>query len=227
MSTDLHGYRREYQGGVLPPTLDEPWQLWQQWFDQALAASRRGGQVEEPTGMVLATADAQGRPSARVVLCKAFGPQGFDFYSHAGSHKGRDLAENPQAALLFHWPALFRQVRVEGEVQVRPAAAAAAYWQQRPLASQVAAVVSNQSQARDSRASLESDFAARLAAADAATGVPVPEDWRGYRLVPRRFEFWQGLSNRLHDRLELTRVDPAGAGQDSADQRWECRRLDP
>ncbi|MGA4669089.1 pyridoxamine 5'-phosphate oxidase [Propionibacteriaceae bacterium Y1923] len=218
---DLHSARREYAGEPIPGDIDSPWPLFEQWFDQARQAERDGALIE-PAAMTVVTVDADGQPSARVLLLKAFdaerGEHGsFDFYSHATSRKGIALEHNPRIALLLYWPALNRQVRIEGTVTTQPAAEAEAYWHERPKASQVAAVVSHQSHPRDSRASLEAEFAAATAEY-ADREVPCPPDWRGYRVSPHRFEFWQGLPGRLHDRVACT-LQP--------DEAWFSERLDP
>lgn len=220
MNVDLHDSRRDYSGGVLPERVEDPWAFFAEWFEQA-RAEQTAGRLEEATAMVVSTADAQGRPSARVLLAKAFGADlgpegGVDFYTSGDSRKGQELQANPQASILFFWPSLNRQVRFEGRVEVKPVAEAEAYFSARPFESRVAAVVSRQSAPRSSRQELEAEFAAaRERFADGT--VPRPEDWLGWRLVPDRIEFWQGLPGRLHDRILCTR----GA------QGWSSGRLDP
>lgn len=175
--------------------------------------------LEEPNAMTLATAGADGRPSARMVLLRAAARTGFDFYSNHESRKGRELAERPWAALVFHWPPLQRQVRVEGPVALVPAAEADGYFALRPRQSQLGAWASPQSQAVPDRAWLE----ARLAEAERRfqdAPVPRPPHWGGYRLQPAAIEFWQGRPGRLHDRLRYT-SDPQAPGG------WRIERLAP
>lgn len=218
---DLHNARREYAGEPIPGDVTSPWPLFERWFEQARQAER-GGALTEASAMIVATVDPDGQPSARVVLLKSFdaglGEHGsLDFYSHASSRKGVALAHDPRVALLLYWPSQNRQVRIEGTVTTQPADEAEAYWHERPKASQVAAVVAHQSQPRDSRESLEAEFVAATARYVDAE-VPCPPDWRGYRVSPHRFEFWQGMPGRLHDRIACTR---------QADGSWLSQRLDP
>ncbi|MGA4507981.1 pyridoxamine 5'-phosphate oxidase [Propionibacteriaceae bacterium G1746] len=216
---DLHSARRDYQGEPIVET-DSPWTLFDRWFTGARTA-QQAGVITEAAAMTVATADVDGQPSTRVLLLKAysadFGPHGgFDFYSHATSRKGHQLEVNPRVALQFYWSPLNQQVRIEGTVEVKPRDEAEAYWHTRPLASQVAALVSHQSHPRSSRADLEQAFA-EASAQYADQQVPCPPSWRGYRVSPHRIEFWQGLPGRLHDRVSYDLID----GQ------WQHQRLDP
>jgi pyridoxamine 5'-phosphate oxidase len=182
------------------------------WFEEA----RRSG-VELAEATALATASADGAPSVRMVLLKELGPDGFVFYSNYGSRKGRELAENPRAALLVYWHAHGRQVRVEGPVERLPRSESEEYFASRPLGSRLSAWASRQSEPVGSRAELEQAVEAgraRFAAGD----VPLPDDWGGYRLRPNRIELWQHRDDRLHDRL-LYVAEPAGG--------WTMSRLQP
>jgi len=172
-----------------------PIKQFQRWFDQAIAA-----QLPEPNAMTLATATRSGIPSARIVLLKSLDERGFVFYTNYESHKGQDLAENPQAALVFLWTVLERQVRLEGQVEKIAAAETDAYFQSRPLESRLGAWTSDQSRVISDRDVLEQRFA-ELKATYADEKVPRPPHWGGYRVMPHQIEFWQGRTSRLHDRL--------------------------
>ncbi len=172
-----------------------PIKQFQRWFDQAIAA-----QLPEPNAMTLATATRSGIPSARIVLLKGLDERGFVFYTNYESHKGQDLAENPQAALVFLWTVLERQVRIEGRVEKIAAAETDAYFQSRPLESRLGAWTSDQSRVISDRGVLEQRFA-ELKATYADEKVPRPPHWGGYRVMPHQIEFWQGRTSRLHDRL--------------------------
>jgi pyridoxamine 5'-phosphate oxidase len=190
----------------------DPLVLFRRWFDAATAAG-----TLEPEAVALATATPDGRPSARMVLAKGVDERGFAFYTNYGSRKGEELEANPRAALLFHWPALGRQVRVEGPIERLPREESERYARNRSRDSQVSALASPQSQPVPSREWLE-DRVAELAREHEGRDLPVRDDWGGYRLIPDAWEFWQHRPNRLHDRFRYL-PDPAGG--------WRIERLGP
>ncbi|WP_210464911.1 pyridoxamine 5'-phosphate oxidase [Rufibacter roseolus] len=191
----------------------DPLQQFETWMQEALEAK-----ADEPTAMTLSTADAHGRPTARVVLLKALQKEGFVFYTNYESRKGQQLLENPFAALTFFWPALERQVRVEGRVERVSPEMSDTYFHSRPRGSQIGAWSSPQSTAIADRSileNLEKEYSARFKDLEV---IPRPEHWGGYQVKPDRIEFWQGRQNRLHDRL-LYEVDSHG--------HWHIQRLAP
>jgi len=182
------------------------------WFEQAARAG-----VRAPEAAAVATATADGAPSARMVLVKQADESGFVFYSNHDSRKGRELTANPRAALLFYWDLLGRQVRIEGRVERMSAEQSGAYVRSRPRASQLSALASPQSRTIASRALLEQRVRELAARYDGAE-LPLPDAWGGFRLVPETFEFWQHREDRLHDRLLYT-LGPK--------RRWLLERLAP
>jgi pyridoxamine 5'-phosphate oxidase len=188
--------RKSYERDELDESASaaDPLQQFEHWLRQALAA-----ELPEPNAMTLATVAGDGRPSTRIVLIKGCDARGIVWYTNYESRKGRELAGNPHAALQFHWVELERVVRIEGRVEKVEAAESDAYYLSRPLDSRIGAWASPQSQVISSRAVLVSN-AARYAA-QYLLHPPRPPHWGGYRLVPDRWEFWQGRKSRLHDRL--------------------------
>ncbi len=188
----------------------DPFKQFHAWLAEAIEA-----QVPEPTAMTLATVDAPGRPSARIMLLKALDERGFVFYTNYESRKGAELAARPHAALTFFWKELERQVRIEGAVEHVSAAEADEYFASRPLGSRIGAWASTQSATIESRAWLE----ARVKAAEVqyGDGPPRPPHWGGYRVIPAWLEFWQGRQSRLHDRIAYAKSDDG----------WKITRLSP
>lgn len=212
----LEEMRRRYRhGGLSKSDLDAcPFEQFNRWFEESRQADLPAWW--EPNAMSISTCDLQGRVTSRTLLLKGCDQRGFRFYTNYESGKGKQLAENPQAAMLFYWPFLERQVRIQGRVEKVDRGDSEAYFRSRPRGSQIGAAVSNQSRPIASRAELEDVFAQYEATLDDAP-VALPETWGGYQLVPDRFEFWQGRDNRLHDRLGY-RLD---AGK------WTMERLQP
>lgn len=229
--------RREYNlTGLRRKDLEsDPIVQFRRWFDQAIGA-RTSGRVRkffikiykslllipEPelldlNAMTLATADRQGRPSARIVLLKGLDERGFIFYTNYHSRKGQELTDNPQAALVFYWPEQERQVCVAGQVAKLEASESEAYFRSRPRGSRIGAWASDQSRVVEDRAELERKWA-EFEKRYPEDNVPCPPNWGGYVLAPSRVEFWQGRPNRLHDRFRYTRQN---------DQTWLIERLSP
>ncbi len=195
----------------LEPQTD-PLELFRQWLAQA-----ESGEPNDPNAMALATATGHGLPSVRMVLLKGLDARGFVFYTNKQSRKGEEIALNRNAALLFHWKSLRRQVRVEGPIEDVTDAEADAYFASRSRPSQLGAVASDQSRPLSGRAALEG----RLADAEASYAggeVPRPQHWSGYRVLPDLVEFWQDMPHRLHDRMSYRR---------DGEQSWQTTRLYP
>lgn len=212
----LADLRKNYTLGALSETDVDPNPIrqFEIWFDQAVQS-----QLPEPNVMTLATVGADLRPSARIVLIKGVDERGFTFFTNYDSRKGRDLAHNPYASLLFHWIELERQVRIEGRVVKTSEAESDTYFHSRPAASRIGAWASEQSRVIANRAVIETreaDFVAKF-----GNNPPRPPQWGGYRLMPEQIEFWQGRASRLHDRIRYMRAEGDAA------QPWRIERLAP
>ena len=179
--------------------MNDPLEIFDRWFAEA-----RASEPNDPEAMTIATADAKGRPSARMVLLKGQGPEGFVFYTNEQSAKGHELAANPKAALLFHWKSLRRQVRIEGSVERVSDAEADAYFASRARDSQLGAWASDQSRPLDRRETFEQRFE-ELRQRYEGRDVPRPPYWGGYRVTPERIEFWSDRPHRLHERRLFVR----------------------
>ncbi len=214
MDQKIANLRREYSHKKLTEKKAEknPFDQFKKWWKQVLEAK-----IVEPNAMTLATASADGFPSARIVLLKDLSDEGFVFFTNYESFKGRQLEENPKATLVFFWKELERQVRVTGLVKKLDHQDNEAYFQSRPRASQVGALVSPQSQAIPSREWLTEQYRQKKRSSKGET-LSCPINWGGYLVKPVIFEFWQGQPGRLHDRLQYTLVD---------DGSWKMERLAP
>jgi pyridoxamine 5'-phosphate oxidase len=206
--------RREFSGKPFDESLADPDPVnqFEAWFSEAVETEKF-----DPNAMTLSTVSADGIPTARVVLLKEYDQKGFIFYTSYASRKGQELDRNPGACLLFFWPELIRQVRIEGTVEMVSREMSASYFSKRPRASQLSALASPQSQIVDSRSELEKRVD-ELDQQYSGKEIPLPPDWGGYILKPSTFEFWQGRVNRLHDRICYSRSETGN---------WIISRLAP
>lgn len=214
MDLHLEDYRREYlQGGLEREDLaEDPLEQFGRWMQQVIAAG-----IPDPNAMTIATVDAEGQPSQRIVLLKHLDEKGFVFYTNLKSRKARDLEHNPKISLHFPWYFLERQVKVCGVTEKISTAETLKYFLSRPRDSQLAAWASQQSSPISSRTLLLQQFEA-MKNKFSKGEIPLPDFWGGFRVKPHQIEFWQGGANRLHDRFQYTR---------QADNRWNIQRLEP
>lgn len=214
MSSGFSDLRREY----LHAGLDEadmaadPFTQFNIWFNKAVESG-----IDLPNAMALATATKDGRPSVRFVLLKDVSEEGFVFYSHTVSRKGRDMEENPNVSLVFYWAPMDRQIRIEGKIETVSAQEAGEYFNSRPRASRASAWVAPQSSVVESREFLEQHYQ-KIDEEYSRKDIPCPDTWAGYRVIPDAVEFWQGRENRLHDRILYHRSDTGS---------WSLCRLAP
>lgn len=213
MST-FNQYRREYTLATLDESqlTDEPFELFKTWLDDAIKS-----EIPDPNAMTVATVDAAGRPSQRIVLLKDLTEEGFVFYTNLGSRKAQELKQNPNIALHFPWHFIERQVRVCGVAEPLSRAKVAQYFFSRPKDSQLAAIASKQSQPISTKQALLTQFV-QLKDKFAQGDIPLPDFWGGYLVRPEQIEFWQGGEHRLHDRFEYTKQENA---------KWTIQRLNP
>jgi pyridoxamine 5'-phosphate oxidase len=214
MDKNIAELRQDYTlQGLSETEIDSnPFAQFKKWFDEALSAD-----ILEPNAMTVATTTPEGKPSARMVLLKDYDARGFVFYTNYNSHKAQELAENPQAALVFWWAELQRQIRISGRVEKISDSESDKYFYSRPFSSRLGAWASNQSEVIENREVLEQNLE-ELKQKYQDREIPRPPHWGGIRVIPAEIEFWQGRSSRLHDRLVYTR---------DYDDGWKIERLSP
>jgi len=213
MKTSVADIRKDYKQHSLNESdvAADPFVQFEHWWQEAVKS-----EIDEVNAMTLATATQSGTPSARIVLLKGYDPQGFVFFTNYNSHKGQELADNPQAALVFFWKELERQIRIEGTVEKISAAESDEYFHSRPEGSRIGAWASPQSTVITDRNVIEANVT-KFTSEFSGQIIPRPEHWGGYRVKPVVIEFWQGRSSRLHDRFKYTKTE----------QGWKVERLAP
>ena len=219
--------RVDYEGDGLTEDqlLETPYAQARLWVDEALARAQESSDVFEPLAISVATVDRQGHPNVRTVLMRFLDERGPGFVTALTSTKGREILLNPAVAVALTWPAMYRAIRFRGHAVELDDAEVEQYFDSRPWASRISAWTSRQSEPIGSRAELEALYARRAAQfPDRGAGVPVPDFWGGFRVIPHEVEFWAGRRNRLHDRLVFTRIGEGNLGD--ADS-WMLRRLQP
>lgn len=213
----IENLREDYRYGILDEksAMENPLRQFELWFGEALKA-----EVPEPNAMTLATATPKGVPSARIVLLKGFDEGGFVFYTNYESKKGQELTENPHVSLVFFWQSMARQIRIDGLVEKLPKTASQAYFNNRPHGSKLGAIASPQSRIIENREMLEKKYLETETQYEGKNEIEVPDYWGGFVVKPYKIEFWQGRSNRLHDRLlyTLQKIEP---------KEWKIDRLAP
>jgi len=234
MSVDIGGMRKPYLAeedcfDVHNLVAKEPFEQFKAWFDEAT----QNDKIEEANAMCLSTATSDGFPSARMVLLKKFGPEGFTFFTNYTSRKAEELDSNPRAALVFYWAPMKRSIRVEGEVERVPEEESRAYFQSRPISSQIGAWVSDQSKVIPGRSVLtdkEKELSDKYKV-ESEEALPHPTHWGGYRVRPQCIEFWQGQSTRIHDRIRFRRRKDEETLDSTlsleGEQGWVIERLAP
>jgi pyridoxamine 5'-phosphate oxidase len=213
---DVSQLRTPYKNGILreEEVPADPFAQFKLWFREALENT----QIKDPNAMCLSTCTCDGKPSCRYVLMKSFDEDGFTFYTNHESRKGREMSENPHVSALFFWQPVLRQVRIEGIVKRKSDESSVEYFKTRPKTSQASAFISKQSQVVGSRSDLESEFQDCIDQYD-KTEIPKPVNWGGYLIQPSYFEFWQGHTSRLHDRVVYKK--------DKDSKTWQIVRLYP
>jgi pyridoxamine 5'-phosphate oxidase len=208
----LSDIRKNYTRAVLnEQSLRDPFPLFEKWMEEAI-----GSKVNEPTAMMLSTVSEEHKPSSRIVLLKLFTREGFHFFTNYHSRKGNEIRANSHVALLFFWPELEREVRIEGVASFSPTEVSDQYFRERPYESQISAIISPQSQPVESREVLEKLWKEKEEQSRGSR-LERPAGWGGYLVRPERIEFWQGRPNRLHDRILFERKD----------EKWVLSRLAP